>query len=231
MPQTCSIILQIIHFLVYLWGNPHSSSGCMLSVLTFNKIHICCTVSPEKYMWQSAITANTQQRHRLIEKSEVYFFFLEHYTSCLCAFLPSFWNVLADDGRLIWMAFVIIYTYLRFYSTWTYHRKMYALIFCDKPNAQWFYSHVSNEGILYWFFQCFWSCSETISRIGSQASQGWYQIHSHHIILSYKQRFPSHTHLQTNPLKKKQDFTFTATHSVLVLTPVLFVYQLRSFPF
>lgn len=29
--------------------------------------------SPEKSMWQSAITANTQQRRRLIERSKVYF--------------------------------------------------------------------------------------------------------------------------------------------------------------
>lgn len=32
-----------------------------------------CMHSPEKSMWQSAITANTQQRRRLIERSKVYF--------------------------------------------------------------------------------------------------------------------------------------------------------------
>lgn len=54
---------------------------------------------------------------------------------------------------------------LTFNHTWIY-KALYALISCDKPNARCFYSHLSNDDIVYWFFffQCIWIHSETIPR-------------------------------------------------------------------
>ena len=128
--------------------------------------------------------------------------------------------------------------WLPFYYTWTHHRKHYVLRF---PVINLMHS----VSTLLWamkvycidFSLSFWSHSETLPRIGGQASQDWHQTHPcpaqlfcppapissfYHMV--HKQRFLSPTFawawantIINHPQKKKHDFTLITTHSFTTL--------------
>lgn len=65
--------VRVIHFHIHLRGTIALTAFSQFWYSTAHTSAARYIHSPEKSMWQSAITANTQQRHRLIEGSKVYF--------------------------------------------------------------------------------------------------------------------------------------------------------------
>lgn len=151
-------------------------------------------------MWQSATTANTQLRHRLIERSKVYFPWTLDTAACLFSqFLNHInrcWEVEFRQKKirghnLFNMCHYLHICFYLFY-TWTYHGKHGNHCMLWFPVINWMY----NVSILMWAMKIycidFWSHSETIARIEGQMNQGWHQTplynsptlilstHSHH---------------------------------------------------